>query len=218
MARRQDAVLGLGKLAQSTHLQLSGGHERLRLRYVPSFDPHSPQGNEQQLELSLDLPPPISLPQNVATIGQVFLDRLRASWREDWQRGMTMLGPHRDDIRFYDRQIDLHTYGSRGQQRTAVLALKLAEVELMHQTTGEQPILLLDEVMSELDADRRRYLCTRLLRVQQAIISTTDLDAVTPEILDRATVFHVMAGRLTSLRSEPSADKLDVISSTQPNE
>jgi DNA replication and repair protein RecF len=196
IARRQRAVLELEALAQPIHRDLSGDHEQLRLRYLPSFDPWQTDQDSGQLRLSLDVAPPISLPQDAETIEQAFLESLRSSRREEIQRGMTLLGPHRDDARFFDGQIDLHTYGSRGQQRTAVLALKLAEVALMRRTTGEQPILLLDEVMSELDLDRRRYLCEQLNKVEQALITTTDLDALTRDVLAQATLFHVAQGHL----------------------
>jgi DNA replication and repair protein RecF len=196
MAHRQQAVLDLEALAQPIHTDLSGGRERLRLRYMPTFDPRRSQTDERQLAFNLDLPPPISFPQQVETIQEAFLQVLGRSRRQEIQRGMTLVGPHRDDLRFLDGQVDLHLYGSRGQQRTAILALKLAEVSWMVQTTGEQPILLLDDVMSELDAQRRRYLCAQLDRVEQAIVTTTDLDTLAPDLLQKATLYHVIQGRL----------------------
>lgn len=196
IARRQQVIVDLETLAQDIHEALSGGLERLRLRYAPSFDPRRPQDNGQQMLLGLDLPPPISIPQEATATREAFQMRLLAARREETQRGMTLYGPHRDDLRFLNGQIDLQTFGSRGQQRTAVLALKLAEVGLMAQITGEQPILLLDEVMSELDAERRRYLCTQVNQVEQSLITTTGLDALTPEVLESATVYCVSQGQL----------------------
>jgi DNA replication and repair protein RecF len=194
--------LELEALAQAQHSELSGGRERLRLRYVPTFDTRQPEADEQQMTLQLELPPPISVPQDVKAIHEAFLKVLTRSRRQEIQRGLTLTGPHRDDLRFLDGQVDLHLYGSRGQQRTAVLALKLAEVSWMVQTTGEQPILLLDDVMSELDAQRRCYLCDQLDQVEQAVITTTDLDALTPELLQRATSYHVSQGRLHPLQPQ----------------
>ena len=199
IARRQQAIVDLETLAQPVHQDLSGGQERLRLRYVPSFDPRQSSDNAQQMPLTLDLPPPISIPQDPESIKEAFLARLCASRREEIQRGMTLFGPHRDDFRFLNGQIDLQVYGSRGQQRTAVLALKLAEVALMAQATGEQPILLLDEVMSELDANRRRYLCEQISRVEQSLITATDLFDLTPDVLQHATVYRVSQGHLEAL-------------------
>jgi DNA replication and repair protein RecF len=202
IARRQRMIIDLETQAQPIHQDLSGGQERLRLRYVPSFDPHKPQEDGQQVLLGLDLPPPISLPQDPERIQEAFLARLYSSRQQEIQRGMTLLGPHRDDLRFLDGQIDLQVYGSRGQQRTAVLAVKLAEVKLMAQTTGEQPILLLDEVMSELDIDRRRYLCAQLNQVEQSLITTTDLDALTSDVLEQAVLYNVSQGRLERVSLE----------------
>jgi DNA replication and repair protein RecF len=154
------------------------------------------------LSLDLELPPPISIPQDVDTIQETFYRALARSRREELDRGMTLTGPHRDDLRFYDGQVDLHLYGSRGQQRTAVLALKLAQVTWMARITGERPILLLDDVMSELDTQRRRYLCDQLGQVEQAIVTTTDLGDLQPDLIQRATLYSVSQGRLEPLRPQ----------------
>lgn len=196
IAQRQQTILDLEQEAQPIHIDLSGGKERLRLRYVPSFDPHHPPRDELQMSLSLDLPAPISIPVEPSRIRQVYLDTLHRLRPAEIARGSTLAGPHRDDLRFYDGQIDLHLYGSRGQQRTAVLALKLAEVGWMVQTTGHRPILLLDDVMSELDLERRRYVCEQLGHVEQAIVTTTDLETLTPELVRNAVLYHVSQGRL----------------------
>jgi len=196
IAQRQQTIIDLEEQAQPLHIDLSGGKERLRLRYVPSFDPRNPPQDELQMSLSLDLPAPISIPQDPSRIRQTYLETLHRLRPAEIARGSTLFGPHRDDFRFYDGQIDLHYFGSRGQQRTAVLALKLAEVAWMVQNTGHRPILLLDDVMSELDLERRQYVCEQLKHVEQAIVTTTDLASLTPELLERATLYHVSQGRL----------------------
>jgi DNA replication and repair protein RecF len=112
---------------------------------------------------------------------------------------MTLIGPHRDDLRFLVGGIDLTIYGSRGQQRTAALALKLAEVELIGQEVGEQPILLLDDVMSELDDARRGYLMRMIDGAQQAILTTTDLKAYSTEFLAEVTLLRVKEGRIEEI-------------------
>lgn len=198
IAQRQQTVIDLEELAQPIHVDLSGGKERLRLRYTPSFDPRHPAQDELQMSLGLDLPAPISAPQDPSHIRRAYLDALRDLRASEIARGSTLIGPHRDDVRFYDGQIDLHLFGSRGQQRTAVLALKLAEVGWMVQNTGHRPILLLDDVMSELDLERRRYVCEQLYHVEQAVVTTTDLNTLTPELLEHATLYHVSQGRLQS--------------------
>ncbi len=208
VARRQQAAVDLEALARPVHDDLSGGRERLRLRYLPSFDPRPQQVDARQMSLTLDLLPAVSLPQKPEAIRPVFEQALRTARPEELARGMTILGPHRDEFRFFDGQIDLHTYGSRGQQRTTVLALKLAEVALMARATGEQPILLLDDVLSELDTDRRRYLCGQLGRVEQAVITTTDLGDLTEELRGTATVYMVSQGRLEPVSIEPDRSNL----------
>ncbi len=193
VARRQRAVIEIEALAQAIHRELSGGNERLRLRYLPGVDL---KGDEPQLRLELNLTPPVSIPREPEEIAHAFLKQLHAARGEEIGRGATLIGPHRDDLRMFDGRIDLHLYGSRGQQRTAVLALKLAEVSLVARNTGEQPILLLDEVMAELDVERRRYLCRQVMQVEQSIITGADIHSLPPEILERANIYQVVQGRI----------------------
>jgi DNA replication and repair protein RecF len=93
---------------------------------------------------------------------------------------------------------DLRAYGSRGQQRTGALALKLAEVQMMAEVTGESPLLLLDDVMSELDALRRHALLAALAEVDQALVTTTDWDDFSGELLAQARRLHVESGRVSA--------------------
>jgi DNA replication and repair protein RecF len=196
IAQRQQTIIDLEQLAQPLHINLSGGKERLRLRYVPSFDPRRPPDRQIQMSMALEQPAAISFPQDPVEISDIYAQVLRNRRSAEIARGATLAGPHRDDLRFYDGTTDLHHFGSRGQQRTAVLALKLAEVTWMVHHTGHRPILLLDDVMSELDQERRRYLCRQIGHVEQAILTTTDLADLTPELLDRATLYQVSGGRL----------------------
>ena len=112
-----------------------------------------------------------SLPDQVRAS---FLAHLHAGRSRDLGAGMSLLGPHRDDLGFYLGERNLRNYGSRGQQRTAALASKIAELTIMTEVSGESPILLLDDVMSELDAARRSMVVDALLSAPQAIITTTD--------------------------------------------
>jgi DNA replication and repair protein RecF len=105
-----------------------------------------------------------------------------------------MYGPHRDDLRFLVNGRDLRLFGSRGQQRSAARALKLAEVRAMTDATGATPLLLLDDVMSELDAQRRGLLLQVLGDVEQAILTTTDWDDFSPEFRASAQLLTVMNG------------------------
>jgi DNA replication and repair protein RecF len=116
-------------------------------------------------------------------------------------RGMTTFGPHRDELRFIagspalgTHEVDLGTYGSRGQQRTAVLSLKLAELGWMRQETRETPVLLLDEVLAELDRSRRAFLLEQVNSVEQAILTATDPGMFSKNFLDQAVVWEVAGG------------------------
>jgi len=115
---------------------------------------------------------------------------------EEIARGVTTIGPHRDELRFLANGIDLGIYGSRGQARSAILALKLAEVAWMNAKSGHWPILLLDEVLAELDTERRYDLLARLDQSEQVLLSTTDLDLFAPEYVKKAVVWRVSGGRV----------------------
>ena len=120
--------------------------------------------------------------------------------------GTSLLGPHRDDMSFAVNDRDLRVFGSRGQQRTAALALKLAEVQVMQEETHDSPLLLLDDVMSELDAARRHTLLDALAGVAQAIVTTTDWNDFSPELLNEARTLHVAKGVLQPVRLASERD------------
>ena len=133
---------------------------------------------------------------SVEKIMQGFQESLSLLRSEEIARGMTTIGPHRDDLRFLSNSIDLGVYGSRGQTRTAMLALKLAEVAWMKTRSGQWPVLLLDEVLAELDQDRRSDLIERLAQGEQIMMTTTDLDLFPSDLVHKATLWQVEAGRL----------------------
>ncbi|UCC65359.1 MAG: DNA replication/repair protein RecF [Anaerolineae bacterium] len=198
VATRQATLAELERLAQPVHRTLSGGKETLRLRYAPSFDPSRDPDAAYQMALSLDAALgsgdfPMVAPSQVA---EVFGTHLRQIQREEIARGMTLLGPHRDDFRLEANGVDLRTYGSRGQQRTAILSLKLAETQFMRQATGHQPILLLDEVMAELDRHRQQHLLKAVTSVQQAVLTTTEWDVFGEQFLTRSLRLSVREGRI----------------------
>ncbi len=162
--------------------------------YQPSYDPlPQPPG---QLGLAIDTPVDRTGLSRDA-IRQGMHQALEGSRQEEIARGMTLIGPHRDDVRFQVNGLDLHTYGSRGQIRTAMLALKLAEVGWLKERTGEWPVLLLDEVLAELDGARREDLLGRILQAQQAILTSADLEMFSTQFINGATVWQINAGHLT---------------------
>jgi DNA replication and repair protein RecF len=134
------------------------------------------------------------LPQ--AEFRERFEEALRANRRAEIKRGMTLIGPQRDEFRFIVNGRDLGLYGSRGQARTAVLALKLAELGWMAEQTGESPVLLLDEVAAELDPHRRAYLLDRIGGVEQVVITTAEPDLIADSFLQGAAIWHVTAGTI----------------------
>ena len=154
IAGRQRFLRELEVSARATHLALTGGRESLSLRYLPSILPAS-DGDGRQLSfdvIGLDLNRQLT----AAEIKPQFMDCLRARQREAIGRGITVAGPHRDELRLFINERDCGLYGSRGQARTAVMALKFAELEWMRAQLGEYPLFLLDEVVAELDRGRPR--------------------------------------------------------------
>jgi DNA replication and repair protein RecF len=191
---RIQAVQELERLAARLHSELTRGNEVLRLSYQPAYDPLPPPPGQYSLPMdALVDRSGISLEQ----IRQGFLASLVRLRGEEITRGVTTIGPHRDEIRFLSNGIDLGTYGSRGQVRTAMLALKLAEVAWMQTKTGEWPVLLLDEVLAELDLQRRSDLLERLSQCEQALLTTTDLDLFSSDFVGQAKLWNVQGGRIT---------------------
>jgi DNA replication and repair protein RecF len=206
MARRHNFVAQLQPLAQMRHAALSEGRETLAVEYLPSFNygswPEAEFELWQEGYLLEDHTWPwtgeVDVPEVTAEeIGAVMRAKLLERRSRELAAGMTLYGPHRDDLRFLANQRDLRVYGSRGQQRSAALSLKLAEVQVMTDSTGTAPLLLLDDVMSELDAQRRNMLLEVLEGVEQAVITTTDWEDFAPEFCEQAQCIHVCEGTLT---------------------
>jgi DNA replication and repair protein RecF len=120
--------------------------------------------------------------------------RLGETAEKELWNGTTLIGPHRDDIAFVMAHRDLAAFASRGQQRTAILALKLAELDLVSQHDGRPPLLLLDDVFSELDPARRAHLVRRIAELPQSFVTTTTLDDRDPALLAIATAWEVRPG------------------------
>lgn len=130
-------------------------------------------------------------------IEATFLAHLARLRDDEIGRGQTLIGPHRDDLLLSMGHISVGTYGSRGQQRSATLALKLGEAELMRARAGDAPVLLLDDLLSELDAQRRSHLLTVLTRPdQQTLVTATGMEDFDAEFLARARKIRVEGGRL----------------------
>jgi DNA replication and repair protein RecF len=190
---RIKTVQELERQAARVHSELTRGQEVLRFVYQPAYDPlPSPP---MQYALPIDAPLDRSGISR-EKIQQGFLECLGHVRMEEIARGVTTIGPHRDELRFLSNGIDVGTYGSRGQGRTAVLALKLAEVNWIKEKTGQWPVLLLDEVLAELDPVRREDLLTRLQETEQSLLTTTDLDLFLPEFVARSKTWRIQGGRV----------------------
>jgi DNA replication and repair protein RecF len=176
MVERQRRLLELQPIAAAFHRELSDDRERLDLRYRPAGVRIGEAPQElvsEQLKLAM-----------------------HDARDEEIGRGQTAVGPQRDDIEVWLDEHEARLFASQGQQRSAVLSLKLAELHYLAEVTGEQPVLLLDDVMSELDPARRERLLAALQPGPQALITAADLNDLPKSILERAAVFRVEQGAI----------------------
>ena len=191
MKERIQAIRELEEEARRIHYSLTHGKEVLRLDYQPAFDPLEKPEGQMMLNVST------VVDRSGFTLEELekgMAAALGKRQREEIARGVTTIGPHRDELRFLSNQVDLGDYGSRGQGRTALLALKLGEVNYLRRKTGEWPVLLLDEIMSELDIQRRADLLAALAECDQAILTSTDLSMFEPEFIESHAAWRVESG------------------------
>lgn len=174
---RRRMVEALNEQVGELQAHLSGGSERLQIVYRPSFR--------------------VDPAWNMLEAQENYRSQLQEVRRREIHQGICSLGPHRDDLEFLVNGINMLTYGSRGQQRTVALAAKLAELSYMQSITREEPILLLDDVFSELDLQRRAYLLREVLQREQVLMTTTDFTGFPPEILERAHQYRVVHGEIS---------------------
>jgi DNA replication and repair protein RecF len=179
---RSKAISEIELLANQIHRTLTNDQEILQFSYQPALF-------EENSSAKL-----IETFQNTAQIKDYFLETLKKKQREEILRGVTTIGPHRDELRFLVNQIDLGNYGSRGQIRTTMLALKLGELEFMKNRTDEKPVLLLDETLAELDHNRREQLLQAIAAGDQTILTTTDQKLFSPDFTKQSTIWHIQQG------------------------
>ena len=164
--RRREFIGDLAELVAGIHEKLSGGRERLVIAYEPNCE------------------------------AEDLASRIRESRDKDIRLKMTSAGPHRDDFSFVGNDIDLRRFGSQGQQRTASLSMKLAEIELIKQETGQSPVLLLDDVFSELDKNRQRFLIESMKDVQ-IFVTAAGIEDGLMDILPKGNVYYVDNGKIS---------------------
>lgn len=165
--RRRLFVEQLNEIIYDIHKKLSGEREELRIQYEPNVEVEN------------------------------FEKNMKMSRERDMKSKMTSVGPHRDDFSFIIGNVDIRKYGSQGQQRTAALSLKLSEIELVKRVTKDNPILLLDDVLSELDSNRQNYLLNSIGDIQ-TIITCTGLEEFVNNRFEINKVFNVSNGKVTS--------------------
>ena len=223
--KRRFYLARLAPLANQVHRELTDGKESLEIRYMPSIRlPEPPElstvstevvnnsliretNRETQYlsEIQAVIPTTESAPQTrtespldgTEAVSTAFRRQMVEMGLEEARRGTTLLGPQRDDIGFFINGAEARLYGSQGQQRTATLALKLAEFQLIQDYVGEPPVMLLDDVMSDLDDNRRTHLLEWVHRRCQTFITCTSLRPFPKEILAEATTFQVANGVVT---------------------
>ena len=149
---RRNFIKKLGELAARRHEILSNKEEKLSLKYNPSVEIKDDEDREQ--------------------ITKKYMDLIKKNRNKEIFKGTSIFGPHRDDIDIMLNGVSTKIYGSQGQQRTSVLSMKLAEIDLIKEETSELPVLLLDDVMSELDAKRKGYLMESIKGIQTFITCT----------------------------------------------
>lgn len=137
--------------------------------------------------------------ENISSVSKAFKDKLEEHREKEIEYRTTLFGPHRDDFSVYINGFNIASYGSQGQQRTAVLSLKLSELELIKEKEGVYPIFFLDDVMSELDEDRRHFLLGLIIdKKVQTFITSINLDYFNSNIKEKSRIFKIEEGKVTS--------------------
>ena len=182
--KRRRFIEALNSLAPAHYAAQAGGGGQFMIRYHPALEPGVPA------------------PQHAAET-MAAMARSLAAWREEEiRRGVTLVGPHRDDLSLWVGEVDLRLYGSQGEQRTVAIALRLGQRDLVELTIGEPPILLLDDVLSELDQRHRAGLLEAVSRSDQTIMTGTDLSAVGAEARAGAFILRVAGGLVSEVAGD----------------
>ncbi|MBW4609112.1 MAG: DNA replication/repair protein RecF [Hassallia sp. WJT32-NPBG1] len=175
--RRDRAIQRLAPIAKAWHASISGSTEILQINYLPSVPLE--QNHPEQIQ-------------------QAFLEKIQLRAVAELRQGSTLVGPHRDEVELTINQTPARQYGSQGQQRTLVLALKLAELQLIEEVVGEPPLLLLDDVLAELDPSRQNQLLDAIQDRFQTLITTTHLGSFDSQWLNSSQILFVKAGEISS--------------------
>lgn len=180
ISKRFEFIQLLENWAIPIHKGISRDLETLKIHYKPSVD--------------------VSEDQVLSKMVEVFEEKFLKVKTREIERGVTLFGPHRDDLLFHVNNRDVQTFGSQGQQRTTALSLKLAEIELIRSEIDEYPILLLDDVLSELDDFRQSHLLNTIQGKVQTFVTTTNVDGIDHQTLKEASTFKVESGWIEKIQ------------------
>lgn len=178
--KRFEFIHLLEKWAKPIHSGISRGLETLEIQYKPSLE--------------------VSETTDWSKMVDIFEEKLTNLKQREIDRGVSLIGPHRDEIVFFVNGRDVQTFGSQGQQRTTALSVKLAEIELIYSEIGEYPILLLDDVLSELDDYRQSHLLNTIKGKVQTFVTTTNIDGIDHQTLKEASTFLVHQGEIERVK------------------
>ncbi|MDO5780107.1 MAG: DNA replication/repair protein RecF [Clostridium sp.] len=167
---RLEYIQKLNKYSTKIHSDITSGKEKIEFKYISTI-------------------------KDLENIKENFHSLLEKNRSRDCERGITSIGPHRDDFTVLINDIDTKSYGSQGQQRTAVLTIKFSSLKIIKELTGEHPVLLLDDVLSELDFSRKRYILSTIGDIQ-TIITCTGIEDLYEYLDDKSKVFKVKDGEI----------------------
>lgn len=188
--KRQEVIEKLAPIAARYHHNITSGSEQLNVSYKPSVAINREKNDEKDEKST----------KNPLSLEDYFIKMLKENRNVEILRGITVVGPHRDDLVVRIGHTDIRNFGSQGQQRTSALSLKLSEIEFMKMEAGEYPILLLDDVMSELDYGRRKYLLEVVGGKIQTFVTTTEIDELFGPIKNESRIFQVKSGKILTIQ------------------
>ena len=176
MVSRYKFISSINNYIKDIYKELMGV-ENLNIKYVSSID----------------------ISDNITDMEDKFYEKLKKNYEKEKIYGVTLIGPHRDDFKFYIGNRDMIGYASQGQLRAAVLSLKLSEIEIFKSNTSEYPILLLDDIFSELDIKKKNRLIQYMIDDVQTIITTTDLNMIDDSLVSKAKIFEISKGEVVNM-------------------
>ncbi|ODJ50626.1 DNA replication/repair protein RecF [Brochothrix thermosphacta] len=189
--RRRDFVMQLSEYAIPIHSEISRQKETLEIHY----------------ESSVKLLEEVAKDKELDEVRAQLITDLQSKRQREIDRGVSLIGPHRDDLTFIVNERNVQVFGSQGQQRTTALAVKLAEIDLIFQETNEYPLLLLDDVLSELDEHRQTHLLNAIQGKVQTFVTATGVEGIHHQTLADATCFYVEEGTIKKMDEVDNDDR-----------